>query len=138
MTTREEAAEYVRLIEASHGPRDRRLDDARTVVALHDEVERLTNLLRLAEASVSLLRGDIDHARLELRRLRAAEAPGTDDEAVAPWVWDEGRSEWVHPGGPTVWRHCGVAWAYETDSSPGCECHAFALDAMRAAVPGSV
>lgn len=55
MITREQAAEYVRLIEASHGPRDRRLDDARTIVALHDEVDRLRASLADSEREIKSL-----------------------------------------------------------------------------------
>lgn len=60
------------------------------------EVERLTTAPRLAEASVSLLRADLGARDLELRRLRAAQSPGTDDEAVAPWTWCEPRGDWQH------------------------------------------
>lgn len=260
MITREQAAEYVRLIEASHGPRDRRLDDARTIVALHDEnatiianaqhitslyaeerdvacaeaerlraeiaklpatVDQTVNLLRLAEASVSLLRADLastadkcdaarivlaelkpldhvewtwpddfddpvgdkpecicaacgssvsvergmewsqgrdvcsdcaqmrsealsavtrdrDAARLELRRLRAAEAPGTDDEAVAPWesVGDEDRPIWRYwwtPRLAVLVSRRPHGWAWFDGASWSDRGYIFAVDAMLAA-----
>lgn len=165
---------------------------AQAIVDLHDEVADLTTRLRLAEASVALLRADLaapddlhptgrcrcggegrcgwclmnairedrdavraeldtfaafhrtktDALALELRRLRAAEAPGTDDEALAPWesVGDEDRPIWRYwqaPGravlvsrGAGKWSHFdGKKWTYDYD---------LALDAMRAAVTGSV
>lgn len=80
MITREQATATLADFEAA-GLDGRIPDLARTVVALHDEVERLraevaklpatvdqtVNLLRLAEASVSLLRADLDdHVKAEV------------------------------------------------------------------------
>lgn len=131
---------------------DRFRDLALTVVALHDEVSDLTTRLRLAEASVTMLRADLatrdamlaserdlnDKLETEIRRLRAAEAPGTDDGAVAPWVWRSCPGQgyfWEHPTGPRVAR-IWTGWSRSNAAGDG-PSH-LALDAMRAAVPGSV
>ena len=173
--TRELAADLVKYNGATSDGYPWAASLASSVVALHDEVERLNaeiaklpatvdqtvNLLRLAEASVSLLRADLAAtqeradvdaealrmATLELRRLRAAEAPGTDDEAFEGTGW---RSYPYPLDGATVraWEHVkpgnrrGVCiipttdrwWVFIEQSVSA----RLALDAMRAAVPGSV
>ena len=85
-------------------------------------------------------RDEIDALALELRRLRAAEAPGSDDEALAPWV--RYGAGWAHiPSGLTVvasrngWSTFVPGGAY-VGAIPAD--FPIALDAMRAAVPGSV
>lgn len=114
---------------------------------LRAEVASLTNLLRLAEASVSLLRADLATttderaaARLELRRLRAAETPGTDDEALEAmgWRWDGPERTWVHSSHGFITRQNYHVRPWLIENDPSIECPRLALDAMRAAVPGSV
>lgn len=206
MITREQATATLADFEAA-GLDGRIPDLARTVVALHDEVERLraeiaaaqdraevmaealrlaaesaersnaeverlraevaklpatvdqtVNLLRLAEASVSLLRADLeqtttawaqecaeslrraderDAARLELRRLRAAEAPGTDDAAFEGTGWAFHPAGWRHASGAVVLSH-DAQWRITGSAPHPHTIHDVALDAMRAAVPGSV
>lgn len=89
-----------------------------------------------------------DALALELRRLRAAEAPGTDDEAFAGtgWIWRP--AGWCHDdldgwvcqapyrvlanGEPIPWFIVFAAAQSVPADFP------LALDAMRAAVRGSV
>jgi len=110
------------------------------------EVADLTTRLRLAEASVALLRADMDAQALELRRLRAAEAAGTDDAAFegTGWAWDV--DAWVHAGGRYVIEtgFAALKWGWADDNADDAACaddvrdFRLALDAMRAAVPGSL
>lgn len=177
MITREEADA---LLDRMSGPdgvglRDvaRAPDLARTVVALHDEADRLRDdarheaetLRRLLNEAHELTMTTIlerDRARdglhkqcvtaaeamterdvlaLELRRLRAAEAPGTDDAAVAPWtpsietVIGSPLPVWTHPSGVGITAIWPGRWVTLDDRGGQ---WALALDAMRAAVPGSV
>lgn len=136
-------------------------DLAITVVALHDGVERLSEerdrLFRLAvdaqflapapivltpseESAVAFAftkkaEAKADALALELRRLRAAEAPGTDDEALEGTGWRWLMGEWQHQEDPPVWSHNGV-WL--TRIAGQIVRFSVAIDAMRAAVPGSV
>lgn len=96
-----------------------------------------------AEASRERLRqttAELDAARLELRRIRAAEAPGTDDEAFEGTGWraqsPDGWRIFAGMASIPVWRDGEGAWLCWDDSRT--VSHRFALDAMRAAVPGSV
>lgn len=84
------------------------------------------------------LAAELDAARLELRRLRAAEAPGTDDEAFegtgwraldgARWVWMEGADSVALHRGARGWE----AWRGGACVAGG----PLAYDTMRAAVSG--
>lgn len=67
---------------------------------------------------------DVEALSLELRRIRAADAPATDDVAFhdAGWHFSLGRQQWVHRSGVAVPRASGVV----------------TLAAMRVAAPGSV
>lgn len=107
---------------------------ARTVVALYDERDALRAEL---DTFAAFHRGKTDALALDLRRLRAAEAPGTDDEAFegTGWWFSLGRQAWVHKSGAAAGRRYGLTgWSTEAANAP----FLFALDAMRAAVPGSV
>lgn len=82
------------------------------------------------------LQNDLAAARLELRRLRAAEAPGTDDAAFEGTGWErhhEWHRGWVHRDA-RVYRHDDGLWRVLGHNRT----FRFALDAMRAAVLGSV
>lgn len=97
----------------------------------------------LAEATQARLQ----EARLELRRLRAAEAPGTDDGALEGTGWRASLSSsvgWSRGiAGPSIVR---VSLGWEVLKAPPGGAYPLvsgglfdlALDAMRAAVPGSV
>lgn len=67
---------------------------------------------------------DAEALSLELRRIRAADAPVTDDDAFrgSGWHFSLGRQQWVHTSGVTVPRASGVV----------------TFAAMRVAAPGSV
>ena len=82
---------------------------------------------------LSAVTRDRDRLALELRRLRAAEAPGTDDAAFEGTGWARQADFWTHSSGATVYNR-GGGWRFGLDS----RFFRFALDAMRAAVPGSV
>lgn len=100
---------------------------ARTVVALRADLDDKCSALTTAWDENARL-------ALELRRLRAAEAPGTDDEAFSGTGWDWLDGAWVHVSGPVVGMDEEGLWT----SDDVAQRNELALDAMRAAVPGSV
>jgi hypothetical protein len=119
------------------------IEESAPYLALLAENARLTNLLRLAESSVSLLRADLEGQdrviaglAMELRRLRAAESPGTDDGAFEGTGWHSHGLSWQHTEPRKMVERWNGAWVTFIDG------HRveviIALDAMRAAVPGSV
>lgn len=89
---------------------------------------------------------ELEEARLEIRRLRAAEAPGTDDEVFEGTGWSSliGGLEWLYEAGTRaviVKRadHPTKDWAWESwEKGVRTATDGLALDTMRAAVPGSV
>ena len=121
MITREEATECVRRLDGPGCLSNLLFYYAKTVVALYDEMDARVGFLR---REVEQAEATEEHYRLELRRVRAAEAPVTDDAAFrgTGWHFSIGRQCWVHKSGATVARGPGGA----------------TIDAMRAAVPESV
>lgn len=101
MITRDEAAALVGQVPV-RGAAVSKADLAATIVALYDERSSLEDALVAT--------------RLEIRRIRAAEDPGTDDEAVAPWVPDAdfafitGSFAWRHPTGVRLFRNHRMGW----------------------------
>ena len=133
MITREEA-----WIQATSSEDERETEWARTVVALYDANETMRPSMELA-ARFMLER---DALALELRRLRAAEAPGTDDAAFEGTGWDAMVGDWwlwERPDAPPVAVKRGAddkweAWRLGVVVARS----VLAFDLMRAAVPGSV
>ena len=148
MITREEAAALL-----AQGLFGTTLDLARTVVALYDERDALraeldtfTGFHRAKKAelarAIDALSDERDALALELRRLRAAEAPGTDDAAFegTGWTVHCGDSWWHLNTGEyfTVEPHNKGGWRVMDHTDRAVSRFPIALDAMRAAVPGSV
>lgn len=156
MITQAEAADYVKATDGLPQSKWRLAEYARTLVALYAERDRarsvaieqcntaacaLTERDRLS-AEVHQLRQDMKAAVLRERRLRAAEAPGSDDAAFADTGWrsaTEGRPYWHHPSGWVVRRDAhGLPCATRNDTPTVYGPARTLADLMEQVVPGSL